>query len=294
VKTRVVVKPPRKKKTVKAQDRFRAIQAAHIRETGRKDLSWTDMRMFFRSTDWAGLWEEWFLSILPNGRYRYYTIKAFAAEKAESLEQYRFLKWYLGPDTEEPPAWKGIHAKPQGWVEKRRTGGWFAPENLQKFEVEIRRRVNALDALREAGSITLHSLVRAEQMAQQIDRAFHGQMFADGQEFKANLQRAQSYIRLQERVQNLKANAQEMYAKSHGVNFDDMSGLVALMSAAAMSGAARVEGPTREEAAVAAVVRMAMAKASMYNLEIPGEAVEVMGEEAGKQEVKQTNRKKLN
>ena len=75
----------------------------------------------------------------------------------------------------------------------------------------------------------------------------------------------------------MKGQAQELYAKSHGVNFEDMQGLTVLMQAATMS-AAGAEGTDRGRQALSAVVEMALRKGQKYDLELPPGAVEVMTE----------------
>lgn len=249
-----------------------------------------DMRVFHRMTDWAGLWEEWYLSIKADGSFKYRTLRDFIAGHSKNKAQRLFMKWYLGPDHDgENDCPYGLAIRPLGWLEKRRSGGWFTPDNLQKFSREINRRVNALDALREAGAITVHSLVRAENMAQQIDRAFGGAMFSEELDFTQNIHRADWYIKLQSKVLGLKARAQDLFAKSHGVNFDDMSGLVALMTASALTAQTKDSAQSREEAALTAVVRMAMAKSAQFKLDLPPGSVEVITGE-----LQSVNKKKLN
>jgi hypothetical protein len=248
------------------------------------------MGMFYRVTDWAELWEDWYLSLSPDGSYKYKSIKFFALAHGKSKQQRIFLRWYLGPnlDGDQPtpyPAIPSVHS--QDWAKRRRDGGWFTEDNLKKFGSEIRRRVNALEALREAGGITLQSLIRAEQMALQIDKAFNGQMFIGGAAFEVNLHRAKSYIALQAQVQELKEKAQDMFAKSHGLNFNDMAGLTALMTAGAMN--TQRDSQSQGERALSAVVRMALEKAKKYDLELPPGSVEAIVDE----EEKVVSRKKV-
>lgn len=246
-----------------------------------RDRALVDMRLYFRATDWSDLWQRWFLSVDGENERKYKSLREFAKAMAESKEQKHFLLWYLGPKPEdgevdlEAPKYKFITDGPVDWVKKRNSGGWFTEGNLKAFGMEINRRMNALDALREAGKITLHSLVRAEQLAQRLDEAFQGTFFIPGMTLAGNERRAELYLSLHSKILDMKARAQDLYAKSHGVNFEDMSGLQALMQASALAATLRdAEGATLDPAqsAIKALVQMTLAKSARYSLPLPEEA----------------------
>lgn len=243
-----------------------------------RDRMLADMRLYFRGTDWSDLWQRWYLSVDGENERKYKSLREFCKDIAESKEQKHFLLWYLGPKPEEgevdleAPKYKFIPDGPVDWVKRRNSGGWFTEGNLKAFGMEITRRMNALDALREAGKITLHSLVRAEQLAQRLDEAFNGTFFIPGMTLEGNEKRAKLYLDLHERILGMKSTAQDLYAKSHGVNFEDMSGLAALMQASALAATLRdAEGGTLDPAqsAIKAFVQMTLAKSSRYNLPLP-------------------------
>jgi hypothetical protein len=115
-----------------------------------------------------------------------------------------------------------------------------------------------------------------ENLAQQLDAAMGGTLFVEGLDLKANMSRAEAYVSLHERLLNMIGTAQAMYAKSHGINFDDMNGFAALVAGTAMA-AAQLEGGDKkekpEELAISALVKMTMAKASRFkNLPLPEDA----------------------
>ncbi len=237
-----------------------------------------DMHLYFRATDWSEMWKQWYLAVDGENAPKYRTIRSFAKAQAESKEQKQFLLWYLGPLPEpgvpdlEATKYPFISTGPVDWVEKRNSGGWFTDKSLKAFGMEITRRMNALDALREAGKITLNSLVRAEQLAQRLDEAFNGTFFIPGMTFDGNARRAELYLSLHDRILTMKGRAQDLYAKSHGVNFDDMSGLQALMQASALAATIReAEGHELNPAqsAIKAFVQMTLAKAARYDLPLP-------------------------
>ncbi len=246
----------------------------------RQDSVLRNMPMFHRMTNWAELWDEWYLAVDRNGGPKYKYLSVFIEAKAKNEAQHDFMAWFLGPkpkDDEEESPYKWCSMGPQNWVEKRKTGGWFTDSSISTMGKEIRRRMTALEALREAGNgITLHSLVRAEQLAQELDRSFHGKIFLDGDSFDKNVKRARTYLELHSQILSMKEKAQDLYAKSHGVNFEDMSGLTVLVQAANLSGGSIDEGGNRNKAALSAVVEMAMKKSQMYDLELPPGSVEVI------------------
>jgi hypothetical protein len=256
---------------------IKKIKTVKVRAIKPKNRMLTDMNLFYRRTDWGSLWEDWYLSVGTEGQFKYRFIRTFVKVIGESMEQRRFLNWYLGPKIDSDPdtlRYPYVADGPVDWAEKRKSGGWFTHKNLTVLGKEITRRMNALDALREAGNqCTLSSLVRAEQLAQRLDEEFRGSFFLPGLSLHSNQERAELYVSLHTKLLDLKAKAQDLYAKSHGVNFEDMSGLVRLMEATAMASAQAqlIEGkqPTKMEAALNKFVQMTMAKASRYDLPLP-------------------------
>jgi hypothetical protein len=240
-----------------------------------KDITLTHMRAFHSAVDWREWWEEFYLAIDASGRSKYRSIKQFITAKAANSIQRNFLLWYLGAKSQDDPrsAEYRFAGEPLDWDEKRRTGGWYTHENLQKFSKTIRTRINALDALREAGNgITLNSLARMEQLAQRIDEAFQGQLLLPGLSSADNYARMRTYIDLQGQVLRLIHKAQRIYAEAFGINFDDMSGFANLM-AASVSAAQRtgtdVDGSV--EHALKQIVTMTMIKSARFKTPLPPE-----------------------
>ena len=228
------------------------------------------------------MWSEWFLAVGEQGKRKYRTVYQFAKEKAESKEQFSFLMWYLGPKPfddekdEQQKRYSFIPDGPEDWVKRRHENGWYTSKNLDSFTKEIRRRDNVLDAMQEAGrTVTLSSIGRAEKLAQRIDQYFQGEPLLDDLSLAENKARAEFYIGLQKDVMGLQERAFTLFAKSHGVNFEDMSGLVHLMTASAMSASIRQsEGKelSREQTAVKSIVEMTLAKSARYQLPVPKDA----------------------
>lgn len=246
-----------------------------------KDRALTDMRSFFWRTDWGAWWEDFHLGLNERGGFKYRRLVSFIKVKSKSQQQKTFLNWYLGP---KEPGWeklpeaeryKWVTGGPVDWVERRKTGGWFHEVSLKKVMSEIARRSNAYEKMAEAGDkMTLPALVRAEKMAQMVDEAFRGEAFLPSLSFDQNMERAGKYLSLHERVQSLRGRALKLYALSQGINFDDMSGLVQLMTASAMAAAQRqavdgIEAPTTGGRALKAMVEMALFKAAQHNLPLP-------------------------
>ena len=262
-----------------------------------------DLKSWFNSIDWAQWWKEFDLSVDDKNRPIYKNVRGFVEEKAESQEQREFLFWYLGPpDDQNPKNQKYAHIAPAsvGWMDKRSNGGWFHEKGKRALKAEVTKRITALDALRESGNrYCIHFLLRADELAQRIDEFFHGSPCIPGLSFDANLYRAQEYIKLQASLLRYYEKAQELYAKSHGIVFDDLAGLVKLMEAQAMSAAAadiKGEHKTPLQAAVQEFVQVAMAKASRYpNVAglLPGDVVEAVATAAVEAEQEEKERKKV-
>lgn len=238
-----------------------------------KDKTLTDMASFHRLTNWADLWEQWYLDLDTSGRPKYKRIYDFANATGKSPTQRKFLAWYLGPT--EPPnevlAERWPFVKPLDWKKKRETGGWYTDASLKVMTLSIRSRMDALEALREAGnSITLNSVARIEQLAQRLDEAFQGRFFVDGLSMPENYGRARAYLDLHQQLLNLMALAQDLYAKAHGINYADMSGFADLIAASALAAQrSGVKERSKVEVALEQMISMALVKSANYELPLP-------------------------
>lgn len=229
-----------------------------------------NMRTYFQSIDWAAWWAEWYLEVEEQCRPRWRALWPFVKSRTAVRSQQEFLMWYLGPEEENVKTeyYRHIAPKPVDWVKRRSSGGWFNETNLKAMGADITRRMNALDALRESGNkFGLQFLSRAAMLAQKIDETFRGEFFVPGLSPKENQARAETYMALHERVLSYYASAQDLYAKSHGINFDDMAGLVKLMEAATI-GASITAGmeskETPQQAAVRSAVELMLAKVAKH------------------------------
>ena len=252
------------------------------------DITLTNMQKFWLQTDWAQLWSDFYLGMNPDGTRKWKMLYSFIASVAQSPDQKSFLTWYTGPQNSlEKPTPEDIKysfaGKPQDWVKRRNEEGWFTADNLKRVTSEIRRRNTVLDAMEEVGrSVTLNSVARAEQLAQSIDQYFSGTPLVPDLPLAANVARAEAYIRLQTQVLGLQERAFSLFAKSHGVDFNDLGGLVNFYQAVALSKSARgeiVETKTREQEALEALVQMTLVKSQRYGLPLP-EVVETTVVEA--------------
>lgn len=235
----------------------------------------SDMHRYYRSVNWADLWEDWYLSLDEGGDYKYKTIYQFAKHHGESQAQRSFLLWYLGPpvDKEEQNEF-GRYTfidGPVDWMKKRQDGGWFTGENVKKLSKELKRRFNVLDKMSAIGdTIGVEFLERAQAIASQLDNEFKGSLL----KYPG---RTKLYLQLQDDVLAYYAKAQKLYCESLGVNLEDMSGLVHLMTAAAQQATTRantngIQAPSREQAALRSFVEMTMTKAARYQLPMPADA----------------------
>ena len=237
------------------------------------------MRQFHAVTNWAELWQEFYLAIDSGGRPKYRTVGLFAKAVGKSKEQVAFLIWYLGPkrsgDDPSQYPYPFCREGPQDWANKRANGGWFHGKICKEVSKEIARRINVLDKMSGVGDeFYLTSVARAEKLEEKIHEAFRGEPFLPDQDYKTNVGRAKEYVALLRQVMELKGTVQKQYALSQGINFDDMEGLVHIMTAATMAAAERAklqEGPikTATNAAIEAFVQMTVEKSAKYRLPMP-------------------------
>src|SRR5579872_301568 len=71
-----------------------------------------DMRLFHRNTNWAEMWEDFYLAVDEHGGWKYKTIRQFVDARAESMEQRRFMFWWLGGSGEQHPEYSKIVPAP--------------------------------------------------------------------------------------------------------------------------------------------------------------------------------------
>jgi hypothetical protein len=195
----------------------------------------TDMRRFHATLDFSELWQDFYLSLRPSGTPRYKSIRGFVNSKAGWGEKQKdFMYWLLGPEEPVDTAMSQQYkwCSPQDWEEKRSTGGWYSEQSLRDYGKSVRDKIDALESLRAAGNnVTINSLVRVEYMMQQLDKEFGGRFLVETLSAKANAERASLYVRLQKQLLGMLDQAQDIYAKSHGINFHDMSGFESLLTA---------------------------------------------------------------
>lgn len=247
-----------------------------------RDRKNTDMRVFYRTVDWAAWWEDFYTSIKADGMLQYRTVREFIRSRKATPVQQTFLTWYLGPREEDETKWDADYkthqekwpwTAPVGWYEVRQTGGWHSPQMVKKIAGELGRRESALEAMREVGNrVTLCSVYRAEQLAREIDRCFQGQMFVPGRPFEENTARAKIYLDLQDKALRLIDKAQDMFARAHGVNTRDTEGLIALMQTSSFSGVRQLNATSNSDRAVEAITRMTIAKAARFKMDLPTDA----------------------
>jgi hypothetical protein len=245
-----------------------------------KNKTLSDMRLFHKSLNWAELWEDFYTSLSPSGRPKW-RVWTFVNHHAHNDEQKTFLQWYLGPkDPPNPELLKKYNFVdgPLDWETKRSQGGWFTEENLKIFSREIRQKHNALDALRECGNgVVLNFITRLEKYAQKLDKAFNGELFVEENTFAANLARTHDLFGLYGRLLDMLEKAQALYAKSHGVDYNDMAGFAQLVSGLALAAqAGGKQEQTQVEKVLSAMNKAVLVKAHKFKIPLPEELTEVI------------------
>lgn len=247
---------------------------------------------FFRYTNWRAMWEEWYYGVDAKNNWVYKTIRQFAVHNSKSKTQFRFLVWYLGPDLGEgtPEEYDFIKTGPVDWLDKRNNGGWFTKDNLKQVRHEITKRSSAIDRLAEVGNLTsLTHVLRAEELAVSIDNYFRGAMCIPGLTMKEQVERMNTYLEFQERLLNYAEKAQNVYAKSQGIDMNNLDGVMQIILAPVLQQAAQqtnlVGGDIggRDSRVISKLVDMVVSKADRYNLKLPkpfeDKIIEVVAEE---------------
>lgn len=264
--------------------------AHHRKPVVPRDLGLNDMRRFHRGLDLAVLWEEFQNTVDASGRLRFKTSRQLALKIGVNDKQKEFLTWLLGPGDAQGNLLYPF-AKPVDFDGKRAQGGWFSEDKLRAQSKAICREINALEAMRAAGNgIIVNSLARMESLSRRLDEEFGGSFFADGLSAKENRERALLYVQLHERLLLMLGRAQDLYAKSHGINFADMSGFERLIAAQAMI-AASSSGmrESRVGKVLKQIVEAALDKSVKYAIPLPADVeqciVEEIESEPGKKSV---------
>jgi len=258
-----------------------------------KNRALDDMRRFYKSLDFAALWNDFYMSIDPSGRPKFKSARQFVSSLVPKViqneTQLDFLVWVFGPKDSDPRmAALYPFAEPLDFDNRRDTGGWFTEANLKEHSKVIRQEINALEALRSAGNgITIHSLARMENLAERLDADFSGRFFVDGLTLKENIARAQLYVSLHDKLLHMIGYAQDIYAKSHGINFQDMSGFERLLTAQALAMSAATEVRTsKADKVMGKIIEMALAKSAKHGIQLPADVEKVIVMESGRKDKK--------
>jgi hypothetical protein len=243
-----------------------------------------DMEYFHRMTDWRDWWEEFFLTIKPDGGYKYKTVRQFAVAKAKNYVQRDFLCYYLGPvRAHDPLASKFAFIEPVDWGHKRRTGGWFSTENIDALAKSVWTRIGALERTTEFGNrFVLRFAARITELARRIDEAFIGSPFIEGVTLQENVARAGAYFSLQGQLIGMLDRLNQMYASSNGINPSDAHGLAELVAMTSGNRAIESNSPEgRVRGVLTRLTDITLLKAAKYDLPLPSElASEVIDVEA--------------
>jgi hypothetical protein len=268
---------------------MRQVKAAkkQVKKTAQpKNRALGDMQRFYQSLDFAALWNDFYVTIDTGGRPKYKSAQQFAKSLAQNEGQLEFLIWLLGPKQGADPRLSAMFpfASPLDFDVKRETGGWFTADNLKAHSKVIREQINALEALKSAGNgITIHSLARMENLAERLDLDFGGRFFVDGLSLKDNIERARLYVSLHERLLHMIGFAQDIYAKSHGINFADMSGFERLLQAQALAMASSSNvRESRADKVMGKLIEMALDKSAKHGIQLPAEVEKVVVSQAEK------------
>lgn len=238
-----------------------------------KNVLLSDMHKFWLSVNWLEWWEEFYLTITPEGSHKYRNIWQFVADKAKNQTQREFLWWYLGAeDSTDPRNDKYPFTKPDDWEYKRKTRGWCSDRAIEPMVKNIRSKIGALEATKAAGdSYTLKAWARLERYEQRIYEEYIEPLFTADITETVRRARHKFFLSILEDVDRLRRAFVDSYAKSNGINYQDMQGFTHILAASAMMSQTMgmSEGANRVHTTLTQLNEMILLKAKKFNQPLP-------------------------
>jgi hypothetical protein len=226
------------------------------------------------------LWEDFANSFNKNGTPEFKTAWSFVCKKTKIDWQRKVLYWLIGPAVVVEKGQRPEFNLPQyDWEEKRKKGFWYSSGNIEALKQDINSKASAYEAVRQAGKVNVTTIVRLNNLLEQLEDEFGGRLMLPGLSMKENALRAQLYMNLVTQVINLSSNAQLMYARTQGLDLERLDAFFAMFgnqmgrTAAMLMGSSTAdqgaENPLRSQ--FEKVVNLVTNKATEFNLPLPND-----------------------
>lgn len=249
------------------------------------------VKEYYDSLDLMTWWESFNGDCHENGTRRYRTVWAFICAKSKEDWKRKFLYWLLGPKgtTTEYSNYEQFD-----WDNKRANGRWYASPESDRLSNELKNKSNALEAMKEVGKVNISFINRLEALMKEIDDEYSGRLFLTELSAKENHMRAQTYLMLLSKAQEMMQQAQIMFGRTNGIDLERLDlffsmltqGVGAAQQAMGFAGNSLLEGSVEKVPdTISQIQRMIMAKAAERELELPDKDMEDIILGAGKLQV---------
>ncbi|MDE2101627.1 MAG: hypothetical protein KGL39_30555 [Patescibacteria group bacterium] len=219
---------------------------------------------FVRSRPWEEWWMDFATTMTASGAYKYGTVQQFIRSRTQNTKERAWLYAAIGP----APSDKGAYYQPPAdadgfkpmpelqpipwlgdWERRRNDGRLFKERSAEELARAVEAHATSVDVSRSVSSINVSWLGRFQNFAQQVDNFFGDHVLREELTLGQNQERAQLYIALQAKVQELSEKAQRMFLLCHGIKTDDdvsmllqMTGMAATAALAGAAAGATIAG----------------------------------------------------
>ena len=252
------------------------------------------------SLDFNAMWESFANSFNENGTPRYRTVWSFITKQTKDAKERDILYWMLGPRVEIEKGQKPKYSLEQyDWEDKRQKGFWFSSKNIENLKTDIHNKASAYESVRQAGRVNVDTIAMLNNLLRQLETEFGGRILLPNLTTKENMLRANLYMNLLERITKLSTDAQLMYAKSQGLDLENLDAFFQLFGAQMGKTAATLMGQKAEladktnplQAQFSKVVEMVTTKATEFSLPLPDNLAQAIKETS---ESKSSKKAKVN
>ena len=182
-------------------------------------------KAYLQAIDFREWWEEFATGMRKNGTQKYPTVWSFIKSKAKHGWQRDLLYWVLGPE-----ATKGdskYSSFPQfDWNTKRERGFWFSSTNIENLRSEIKRKATSFDRLQTAGESLIDDLAELSELQKQVSKEFGNRLFLPDNTTEENTARVNLYMQLRSQMQEMKAHILQTFAKTQGMDMNQLTGFL--------------------------------------------------------------------
>jgi len=183
---------------------------------------------YLNSLDLVEWWEEFATATHKNGTQKYPTVWSFIKAKAKHEWQRKFLYWILGPKAEGQSPYPDFAQ--YDWEAKRDRGFWYSSKNIETLKAEVKGKATSFARLQTAGDSLLDNLAELAELDKQISKEFGGRLMLPNNTADENAARMNLYLTLKEKVQTMKAHILQTYAKTQGMDLNQLSNFLELFA----------------------------------------------------------------